>query len=329
MKHYDNQRGGRSRIDFEIFAGKEPGKVYFVLNRRRYDPVKKGDEVVAYKDKKTDELIPIDQLESRIKESLVNQEREGNFIQSFDSLKQEACSFLRECKSQLVQHWDEPYELGEIDLPLSKILAELRGQETQIVILYVDMAGSTIVSRSVDKWTNIKINKIFHMLMSQIIAKFGGFVYKTVGDEVIGVFPAGRFIVASDNAIQAAMTMRDAVEDILNPLFDEKELPKIGVHVGLDIVEATVVSFGAQGIAGSDDLISHQMNVAGKIAKLAKRDEILLGRNLFEVIFTDWQDECERLAINQQWVEDPDRGGTYQVYEFTAKWFCQDWHVSE
>ncbi len=329
MSPYNNQRGKRSRIDFEVFSGNEPGKVYFVLNRRRYAPIKKGDEVVAYKDKKTDELIPIDQLESFIKESLVSQEREGNFIQSFDSLKQAACSFLRECKSQLVQHWDEPYELGEIDLPLFKILAELRGQETQIVILYVDMAGSTVVSRSVDKLTNIKINKIFHMLMSQIIAKFGGFVYKTVGDEVIGVFPAGRFIVASDNAIQAAMTIRGAVVDVLNPLFDEKELPKIGFHIGLDIVEATVVPLGAQGIAATDDLISHQMNVAGKIAKLANRDEILLGRNLFEVIFTDWQDECEKLTINQQWLEDPDRRGTYQVYKLKAKWFCPESHAAE
>jgi class 3 adenylate cyclase len=291
-----------------------------VLNPRKYDPIWKDGQVIGYKDKKTGETIRIEELEALKNQPLY----EGDFIRSFDFLKQDVCSFLREYKNELVKHWDEPYELEEIGLPLAQILATLRGKEIEIIVLYVDMAGSTKVSANVNMWTNVKINRIFHMLMSQIIANFGGFVYNPVGDEVIGVFPASNFVPASDNAIQAAMTMRAGVENVLNPLFDVKKLPRIGFHIGLDIIEAAVASVGAKGIAASDSLISHQMNVAGKIAKHSSRDEILLGQNLFDVIHFDWQDKCEMLTIDEPWVEDPDRGGTYQVYKCAATWSCLD-----
>lgn len=321
MKNSKSRRGAKRRIDFDVSPGDEPGEINMVLSPRRYDPITKEGKIVAYKDKKTDATITIEEL----KEELLNQPLfYDDFIYNFDILKQEACSYLKECKSELVQHWDEPYELEDIGIPLADILSKLRGKETQIVILYVDMAGSTIVSANVDMWTNVKINRIFHMLMSRIIAKYGGFVHNTVGDEVISVIPASRFAPASDNAIKAAMTMRDGVEDVLNPLFDEKKLPKIGLHIGLDLVEAAVASVGAQGIAASDEFISHQMNVAGKIAKLAKRDEILLGRNLFDVLHIDWQDKCEKYTTDQQQIADIDSGGIYQVYRFLARWSCPD-----
>jgi class 3 adenylate cyclase len=184
------------------------------------------------------------------------------------------------------------------------------------------MRGSTRISAHLDPEINKKIVKIFLMQMAQVIDTYNGFVYKFIGDCVVGVFPADtNFTGMSDNAIQAAMMMRNVVEDVINPVFDKKGLPRIGLHIGLDIGTALVDTFGANKTAAFDELIGFTMNVASKIVECAKDDEILLGRSLFEVLHVNWLEFCRETTLDQEWtITDPVRGGKYKVYQFNGMW---------
>jgi class 3 adenylate cyclase len=127
----------------------------------------------------------------------------------------------------------------------------------------------------------------------------------------------------SDNAIQAALMMRNVVEDVINPVFEEKGLPNIGLHIGLDIGIVLVDIFGASSIAAFDELIGLTMNVTSKIAERAKDNQILLGRSLFEVLHVHWQEFCKEISPSEEWIiTDPVRGGKYKVYQFDGKWKC-------
>lgn len=315
------------RMDFiqEIVSSREreDGSVEFKViltpDPKRYDTIKINGEV-AFRDKFTDIVIRESALENM-------KMMHGAPIFYSPPKQPDYCSYLKERKAELLEHWDETYPLINTQRPFEELLAKLGGKETQIVILFVDMEGSTKISSEVDPQTNLKIVKIFLMQMAKVVDNFRGYVFKFVGDCVIGIFPADEnFTSMSDNAIQAAMIMRSVVEDVINPVFTEKKLPQIGCHIGLDIGSVKVEKVGAINVAALDDLIGYPMNLTAKIQSKAGHNEILLGRNLYELIHCRWQEYCKKVELGQNWtMKDPFRGGVYEVHQFVAKYVCKCW----
>jgi hypothetical protein len=97
------------------------------------------------------------------------------------------CSYLMRARAELSKHWNEKYLLPYMQRPFDEYLSRLKGKETRVVILYVDMESSTRISSEVDSETNLKIVKIFLMQMAKVIDNFRGYVLKLHGDCVIGV----------------------------------------------------------------------------------------------------------------------------------------------
>jgi len=306
------------RIDFifEILS-EDDHMIVSTPDPKKYDLIEVNGEP-AYQDKFTGEVISKSELED-----LINQNYDTiRFIQK--DQKQEYCSYLRQRRLELLDRWDERYESNDGQLPTNKILEKLSGEDTRIVILYVDLEGSTTISESVAPETYQKIVKIFLMQMDLVMKKFRGQIYTHIGDCTVGIFPAGEdFINACDDAIQAAMVMRSVVEDVINPVFDEKGIQKIGFHIGLDLGIVPVVSvqtFGSRDAATSHELIGYWMNLVAKIQSRAGHNEILLGKRLFELIHNNWQGYCEKVDPDENWTrQDLDEGGTYQLYRFLRK----------
>jgi len=163
------------------------------------------------------------------------------------------------------------------------------------------------------------------MEMSNVVDNFNGYVYKLIGDCVIGIFQADvNFTGMSDNAIQAAMIMRSVVEEVINPVFDSKDLPRIGFHIGLDIGRVKVDTMGAIDVVAFDELIGYTMNLTAKIQAKSGHNGILLGRNLFEVLHNSWQQYCEEEDMGTGWTaRSPDGKEVYRVYRFNARAKCK------
>ena len=322
MAKKTNQERNSSRLrrrdfTFEILS-EDDHIIVSTLDPKKYDLIEVNGEP-AYQDKFTNEVIPISELED-----FVNQNKDT--IQ-FISKEQDYCSYLRERKLELLDRWNERYESKDRQLPTSKILEKLSGEDTRIAILYIDLEGSTTMSENVAPEIYQKIIKIFLMQMDLVIQKFKGNVYNHIGDCTIGLFPAGEdFINACDNAIQGAMVMRGVVESVINPVFDEKGLQKIGFHIGLDLGDVPVVpvsTFGSRDSATSHELLGRWMNLVAKIQARAGHNEILLGKRLFELIHNNWQGYCEKVDPDEKWTQqDPEEGGTYQLYRFLRKLEC-------
>lgn len=290
-------------------------------NPKRYEVIEINGET-AFKDKFTNKVIP----ESVLAKAC---EKMRHAVPVFYSPAKQLdyCSYLKERKAELLGNWDKKYLLPRRQRPFDEFLDEFNGKETRVVILYVDMEGSTRISANTDPETNLKIIKIFLMQVAKIIDNFGGYVLKFVGDCAIGIFPADSdFADKCDNSIQAAMIMRSLIEDVINPLFSEKGLPEIGYHIGLDIGHVRVDNVGALDIAAFCDLIGYPMNLTAKIQSHAGQNEILLGKNLFELLHCDWQAHCEKADLGKTWtMKDPLDGSIYDVYRFLARWACKCW----
>jgi len=284
--------------------------IELIPNPKRYDTIEIEGEI-AYKDKFTNYVIPSSALE---KTSFMK----GAPIYYSPPKQEDYRSYLEQNKSELLKNWNKEYKLKEDQEPLKSHLKLLRGKKSQLVILYVDMEGSTKLSSEIDPDTNLKIIKIFLMQMAKVIDNFGGYVFKFNGDCVIGIFPADQnFTGMTDNAVQSAMIMRRVIEDVINPVFVEKGLPEIGCHIGLDIGTVLVDKVGALDVAAIDELIGYPMNLTAKIQSSAGHNEILLGKNLFGLLHCNWQEKCEKIDLGESWkMKDPYDNNVYQVYRF-------------
>ncbi len=174
-----------------------------------------------------------------------------------------------------------------IDLSTLKCNHYLRrhvNNKTKLVVLCVDLVGSTKLSLSLSPQELISIINIFSTEMSIIISGQGGYILKYIGDAVIAIFPAefdsGK---ACFNALYSAKTMVRIINQVINPVLCNK-LPQIKVKIGIDLGESMVVLYGKNLDTSHIDLIGSGISIAAKITALAKPNQILISENVFEDI---------------------------------------------
>ena len=193
-----------------------------------------------------------------------------------------------------------------IDLSTLKCNQYLRrhvNNKTKLVVLCVDLVGSTKLTLSLLPHELISIINIFSTEMSMIISGHGGYVLKYVGDAVIGIFPAEfDSQKACFNALDSAKTMVRIITRVINPVLNNK-LPQIQVKIGIDLGESMIVLYGKNLDTSHIDLIGSGISIASKITALAKPNQILFSENIFENIANVSKDmKFEKLDIvNESW----------------------------
>jgi class 3 adenylate cyclase len=156
--------------------------------------------------------------------------------------------------------------------------------KTKLVVLCVDLVGSTKLSLSLSPQDLISIINIFSTEMSIIISGYGGYVLKYIGYAVIGIFPAEfDSQKACFNALDSAKTMVRIIDQVINPVLYNK-LPKIHVKIGIDLGESMVILYGKNLDTSHIDLIGSGISIAAKITALAKPNQILISENVFDNI---------------------------------------------
>ena len=193
-----------------------------------------------------------------------------------------------------------------IDLSTLKCNQYLRrhvNNKTKLVVLCVDLVGSTKLTLSLLPHELISIINIFSTEMSMIISGHGGYVLKYVGDAVIGIFPAEfDSQKACFNALDSAKTMVRIITKVINPVLNNK-LPQVQVKIGIDLGESMIVLYGKNLDTSHIDLIGSGISIASKITALAKPNQILFSENIFENIANVSKDmKFEKLDIvDESW----------------------------
>lgn len=156
--------------------------------------------------------------------------------------------------------------------------------KTRLVVLCVDLVGSTKLTLSLTPQELISIINIFSTEMSMIISGYGGYVLKYIGDAVIGIFPADfDSQKACINFIMCAKTMINIITQVINPVFNNK-LPLIEIKIGIDLGDLMIVVYGKNVEIAHIDIIGSVISIAAKITALAKPNQILISENIFNTI---------------------------------------------
>jgi class 3 adenylate cyclase len=134
-----------------------------------------------------------------------------------------------------------------------------------LVILYVDLVGSTRLSMMlpIDRLT--VIIRAFTQEMFLMVSTYGGYVLKYIGDAVLAFFVVqeqdlenyaddsnsprvdssdnNMSYLQCNNAINCAGSMIKIIREGINPILDQYGYPELSIRVGIDFGQDAVVQY--------------------------------------------------------------------------------------
>ena len=186
-----------------------------------------------------------------------------------------------------------------------------------MVVLYVDLVGSTTMTLEMPAEKIATIVSSFSQEMAYAIQKHNGFVLKFVGDAVIGYFIGkNNAKTACTNAVNCAKSMISIIQKGINPILNQYDYPDLRVKVGLDFGQSIVVRYGADQAQSHVDLIGSVMNIAAKIQSMANPNQILVGVDIYTKLKQELQKEFKLVVWNtHNWnYRSRSTGQIYDVY---------------
>jgi len=196
-----------------------------------------------------------------------------------------------------------------------------------MVVLYVDLVGSTTMTLEMPAEKIATIVSSFSQEMAAVIRQHHGYVLKFVGDAVIGYFVSDEDeiygIEAADDAVLCAKSMISVIQKGINPILNQYDYPDLMVKVGVDFGQNIVVRYGADVKHSHVDLMGPAMNIAAKIQNMAKPNQILIGSDVFQRLDPNLQKEFTQII----WKDNEWRyrsrltGEIYKVYEHRGQQF--------
>lgn len=240
----------------------------------------------------------------------------------------------------------------KFNIPLEKtqhLLEKFAYSEITLVILHVDLVGSTNLSMSLPLKKLVTIIQAFTQEMSLLVEAYGGYVFKYVGDAILAFFftKKGELHLPCINAISCAHSMIWIVERGINPILEENDYPEMGIRVGIDVGENMVVQYGMGTnnytiienkhnknygkVNGENnvkilkkphlDILGYTISIASKMTSFAKPNQFIIGQSVYENLDSNSKGNFKELEIDsKEWnYLDPSKGNTYRLYSNLKK----------
>lgn len=155
-------------------------------------------------------------------------------------------------------------------------------QQAMAAVLFADICGST---QLFEKYGDLQAQQIEHRVLDTLAAKTSaqsGIVIKTIGDEIMSRFPT------PDQAVQAACAMHRTLKE--NPDLARLNIAvRIGLHYG-PVLEVE-----------NNDVVGDAVNIAARMASLAKADQIITTRETVGSLSIDLEGMTR--SLGRVWVK--------------------------
>ncbi len=152
--------------------------------------------------------------------------------------------------------------------------APIGGERKHVTVLFSDLTGYTTISEKLDPEEVKEITSRIFGKISNVVAKYDGFIEKYAGDAVMAIFGVPQ--AHEDDPVRAIKAAREIhqVVDAISPDVENKIGEPISMHTGINtglVVTGEVnMERGTHGVAGDT------INLAARLSNLAKPGEILV-----------------------------------------------------
>ncbi len=230
-------------------------------------------------------------------------------------------TLVKEAQKRIWGALKQGYEYNPSTDESEKFLRDLVSSRVNMIVLYVDLVGSTDITLSLPEEKVAIIISSFAQEMAEVIRQHDGYVLKFVGDAVIGYFIAEALpLLAADNAVNCAKTMVTLVEKGLNPILNQYDYPELKIKIGMDFGKNIIVRYGADKEKSHVDILGPAMNIASKIQHVAEPNQILIGEDVYTRIHPSIQKSFETVVWTKtKWkYHDRETGKLYPVYAYVG-----------
>lgn len=152
------------------------------------------------------------------------------------------------------------------------------GTEKKLAILFADVVGSTQLYESLGDDNAREVVQQCLGVMRQATDGFGGTVIKTMGDEVMSVFPS------ADDAMNAANQMQQRITTIRAGDDSTRVYIRIGSHFGPVVAE-------------DRDIFGAAVAVANRMTSQAKAGQILTTAAVVEQLTPQWRNLVRQIDV--------------------------------
>ncbi|UCF90222.1 MAG: AAA family ATPase [Desulfobacterales bacterium] len=174
-------------------------------------------------------------------------------------------------------------EPPQLDFPARKIpppYGAPAGERKFVTVLFSDLSGYTALSERLDPEEVKEIMSWIFGAITEIVAKYDGFIEKFVGDAVMALFGAAQ--AHEDDpirAIRAAQEIHDLVAKRSAAVQGQIGQPlamHTGINTGLVVTGEVKFARGTHGVAGA------AVNLAARLSSLGQAGDILVGLETYQ-----------------------------------------------
>jgi class 3 adenylate cyclase len=170
------------------------------------------------------------------------------------------------------------------------------GAEQKVAILFADIVGSTQLYESLGDEAASDAVQSCLKIMRQATESYGGTVVKTVGDEVMSVFPS------ADDALNAANEMQQRITNVMRVGLARIPVSiRIGCHYGPVVAEER-------------DIFGAAVHTANRMTSQAKAGQVLTTDALVEELTPQWRSLARQIDVATP------RGLSDEVAVFEVLW---------
>ena len=291
------------------------------------------DEITDEIDKKYEKLLDaargIDTTSDELNEESINENNSGkptdetsasNVVDMMLGKKIEKTidseTMIQETQKRIWKSLKHGIEYDATEDRSDAFLRQHVNEKIHMVVLFVDLVGSTNISLTLPEEKVAIIISSFAQEMALAIKQHNGFVLKFVGDAVIGYFMHTSVLIAADNAVSCAQRMIQIMNQGVNPILNNYDYPDLLLHIGLDYGDNMIVRYGSDKEKSHVDILGPTMNIAAKIQSMAKPQQILIGQDVYDKIHPSLQEKFkkESWSKNEWKYNDKRTGEPYPVY---------------
>ena len=189
-----------------------------------------------------------------------------------------------------------------------------------MVILYVDLVGSTNLTLSLPVEKIVTIVSSFAQEMAYTVTQFGGYMLKFVGDAVLAYFNAeNELIYPADNIINCAKSMLKVITVGINPILTISGYPPLAAKIGIDHGQNIIVRYGSDIKKSHVDILGPSMNMAAKIQNMAEPNQLLIGEDVYNKLHPETQKSFKKKTFSETKWKYHHRvtGKLYPIYAYT------------
>ena len=190
-----------------------------------------------------------------------------------------------------------------------------------MVVMYVDLVGSTQMVLDLPKKQLAVIVSAFAQEMAYVLKQHKGLILKFVGDAVIGYFVQKDHERIFDGAVSCSESMIRVLKLGINPILQQYDYPDLAIKIGMDFGENSIIRYGNNEKESHVDLLGPSMNMAAKIQSRAHPDQILIGGDVYSRLSPSIQEFFQQVIWKKnEWnYHNKITGRIYPVFAYVGK----------